>query len=332
LLFIAHRKEEAEVRSFSFALSVARCHAAISVVNSLATGFGGAIGVGIPCKVKAELISIDSEPSWKKGGERNIIFIESEVEDAHNLLRTCAIDAMNSLGFKLDRGKAISLLVDSSIPPAVGLKSSSALSVAVVSAISKLVARGDRRRLGLSKSEILRLSCNASKKSGASITGALDDAAACFLGGLVLTDNRRMKILKHSRFDSKEFGTSVVIRIPIGEEKLTSSIDANEVYSSFRRESRKAFELALQGEIAEAMTLNSVIQCEALGYSFSPIELAMKEGASAVGVSGKGPAIAAICAGEKIARRVERAWLDDEQGDGNSLRVIRTRIVQPEKG
>ena len=292
---------------------VSRSHSAISVVNALATGRGSAIGIDIWCSVKVRFIS---QPIGKKGK----VIVDSPVRDHHHLIQKCVEHAEKSFKLLIPEGKALSLSISSDIPPAVGLKSSSAISVAAVEAMAKLSgSEADYK-------SILRASCKASKESGASLTGAYDDASACLLGGFVLTDNKRFRLLKHSRIPDS-LGRLVLLRVPSRQQRFTSSVDTS-AYSSFKPESMKAFEFARRGEIAQAMMLNSIIQCSALGYSFEPVSSAISAGASAAGVSGKGPAVFALCNSEKVADGIEGRWREETK---EHLRIIRTQIVQPER-
>ena len=58
---------------------------------------------------------------------------------------------------------------------------------------------------------MLDCSVEASLASGASITGALDDAAGCLLGGLNMTDNLGRKVISSRLFDKK---LKVLICVP----------------------------------------------------------------------------------------------------------------------
>lgn len=290
-------------------IAEATTHSAISVVNAIPTGRGATIGIDIPCRVTVGIRkNLDSK-----------IKIETDTRDPHNLVATCVRYTMKRLRVKLPRSSTIVVRVKSKIPPAVGLKSSSAVSVAVVKAVQELYSSK------LDTSSILKISSTASKDTRASLTGAYDDASAALLGGMVFTDNRRFKLLKHSRI-RKELGSNVAILVPNQKKKLTSSIESN-VFSQFRNESFRAFEFAFEGEIPQAMFLNSVVLCASLGYSIRPVVSAISEGATASGVTGKGPAIAALCDSSKVLHRVTKKWYEETR----NCRVILTKIVQPEK-
>jgi len=288
------------------------CHSAITVVNALTTGFGAAIGIDLRCEITA---SFSQSAVSKNPGK---IELKSEFEDKYGLIQTSVNRTLRLLHHTKSRD-GIVVSIKSDIPPAVGLKSSSALSVATVKAIAGLVGRK------LDDREILKQSCLASKHSGASITGAYDDASACLLGGFVLTYNPKFELIERRRVPT-ELGNIVVIRVPIGTVKFTGSIDARKTYSPFKAESAKAFEYAQQNEIYLAMMLNSIVQSTALGYPFELLGNAVNEGASCVGVSGKGPAMVAICRSNKIADRIESLW-----SPGKRIGIIRTKIVQPSK-
>lgn len=292
-------------------------HSAVSVVNALAAGKGGAIGIVLRCKITATLVSKKSFPNRLRGSG---VVISSGFRDHHDLIATCKRYTERFLKLAVPEDEAVSIRVESEIPPAVGLKSSSAISIASVRAISKLLSKR------LDSNSILKISCRASKDSGASITGAYDDAAACLLGGIALANNSKFKLLKHARVPTS-LGEFVVIRLPEKERKYTSSVDPK-VYSSFKKEGMKAFEYAKRGEVAQAMLLNSIIQCSALGYSLEPVSSAIDEGATAAGISGKGPAVAALCQSQALARSIEKRWREEAE---SPITILKTRIVQPER-
>ena len=92
-------------------------------------------------------------------------------------------------------------------------------------------------------------------------------------------------------------------------------------------ESLHAFDIALNGDTASAMLLNSIIQCAALRYSMGPVSSALVEGASAAGITGKGPAVAALCQNSSIVQKVKKKWLEDNK----NCVVLTTTVLQPTK-
>ncbi len=293
--------------------STATTHSAITVVSAFATGKGVTIGTDIPCIASAEL-----QPRGKGVSPLNV---RTKVSDTHHLITTCAKIAMRYQGVQLPDEISVSILVDSKIPMGVGLKSSSAVSVAVTKAIFELFSHDSVRPSSLQ--EILRSSCEASIRSGASLTGAFDDAAACLLGGLVFSDNLKFKLLRHQELDG-DYGTIVKILIPMKRKKLTSSVSLA-MYRGYREQSLDAVRFARRGLIVQGMLLNSIIHSVIHHYSMKPVVSSIAEGASASGISGKGPAVAAICPNDKIARRIERRWIEENQ----TCRVISASITKP---
>jgi shikimate kinase len=296
--------------------SSAVSNSAISILNAIGIGFGGAIGIDIQCKVRATL-------SPKKKDDREFLVVRTLTKDEHGLIPKCVSYVEYFLKVKLPNDNKLVVEVDSDIPVAVGLKSSSAISTAVVSSVSELLSGKE-----ISARDVLRLSCKASVDCGVSITGAYDDAISSLLGGMVLTNNRRFRVLKHADIPSN-LGSIAVVRVPRRMKVYTSSV-RTEMYSQFKKNSKDAFQLAKQGNIMGAMMLNSLVQCSTLGYTFEPIISAILGGATCAGVSGKGPAIACLCTTSKISRQIERRWIEDSKNP-DEIQVIRTNVVQPKE-
>jgi shikimate kinase len=288
-------------------------HSAITVVSAFPAGKGVTIGLDIPCEVTAQIRDQDN------GGSR--IQLAESLPDPHALVVTSARKAMACLGVRLQKRKSLSLKVKSSIPAAVGLKSSSAVSVAVTKVVFDLFHPASPTSSRTQK--ILRTSCEASIECGASLTGAFDDAAAGLLGGLVYSDNMKFKLLGHEPF-SDELGSMVKILVPIENKKLTSSLNLA-AYREHRDESLEAYHFARQGVIVQAMLLNSIIHSVIHHYSMQPVVSSIAEGASASGISGKGPSISAICRSKKVADRVEGRWLEENP----DCKVISANITKP---
>lgn len=283
-------------------------HSAFSVVNAIPAGKGVTIGIDIPCKVKATLLP--------KEDHENIV-VESGILDPHKLVVITVRYALSHLKSEIPKSIQLNLEIKSKIPTAVGLKSSSAVSAAIAKAVFGLFSKEQDFK------SILKVSCIASKDCGASLTGAYDDAAASLLGGLIFTDNSKFKLLKHAKVP-KVLGSKVAIMIPDNRKVLTSSVNAS-AYSNYRVESLNSFDYAREGRFTSAMMLNSIIQCAALKYSLEPVSTALAEGAIASGITGKGPAVVAVCRDSETIHRVKRRWLEDE-----NCSVIETTVLQPE--
>jgi shikimate kinase len=127
-------------------------------------------------------------------------------------------------------------------------------------------------------------------RAGVSITGAFDDACASFLGGICAADNSRHTMLHRTRAPEE---LRVVLHVPPTELRK-AKIDVLQL-RAFRAASRAVFEVARKGDYWKAMTLNGLIVAAALGLDPGPMRAALREGAMGAGISGTGPATAAVC-------------------------------------
>src|SRR4029077_12491491 len=98
--------------------------------------------------------------------------------------------------------------VVSAIPPARGLKSSSAVGVAVAQAVASAYGRSPAAET------CAAASAEVSRAIGLSATGAFDDALAAAEGGVVLTENTSRTVRARATLDTD---WSVVLWIPAGE-------------------------------------------------------------------------------------------------------------------
>ncbi|MGK2230291.1 MAG: shikimate kinase, partial [Methanobacteriota archaeon] len=190
------------------------------------------------------------------------------------------------------------------IPPESGLKSSSAAANATVLATLDALGETDT----LEPLETALVGVEAARDAGVTITGALDDATASALGGVVLTDNSSDELLHREPFDR-----SVAVYVPderapsastdVGRSKLVAPVV------------ERAFDMARDGDYADGMTTNGFAYCAALRRDASPAvdALAHAEGA---GLSGTGPSFAAIGDTEDI-QEVAKDW---KKLDGKVLR------------
>lgn len=244
-------------------------HGAVSIVNAIASGKGSALGISL--KVIAEV-------EMKKGIETKII---SQNTNDYSLVVSIINEIINRYSLPFSGAE---ITIHSEIPVGKGLKSSSAVGCAVA------LAACDSCGIEINDQAILDIVVQSSLDSGVSITGALDDSAACYFGGVVLTDNLSRKIIKHVEFNED---LNVVLYVP-DNESLTKNVDANslKLYSNIVNH---VFNMAINGSFLDAITLNGLIYSTALNYSFEPVRLAISHGALAAGLSGTGPSVAILC-------------------------------------
>ncbi len=265
---------------------------AISIVNAIAGGKGATASVCLTTAARVEMS--EGKGTWDAilNGERVEYNLPAEV------IRQTLIAS------KLDPRKYRGTIeVRSDIPMGVGLKSSSSASVAISLAVVDALGKDD-----INVDMVLACSARASLRSKVSITGALDDAASCLLGGVNMADNFRLKLVRSRRMRRK---LKVLIRVP-NQESRRESMDLVRV-KKLRGVCDSLFSMSLGGSYWEAMTLNGMVYSYLLGYPTWPALRAIEFGALGAGLSGTGPAVAAVFEPSKRsgADRLRRAWSND---------------------
>jgi shikimate kinase len=249
----------------------------VTIVNAMATGRGAALGIKLWTKARVTLTN--------QAG----IFIARNLTDPDENA-ALAEETVSQVFRKFRVNGRMGAIVEtwSNIPVAVGLKSSSAAGNSVALACVK--ALGKRT----SDLETVQLGVEASLTAGVTLTGAFDDACACYFGGVVITDNKHCKVLK--QFKPKD-RLHVLIHVPDGK-KYTHDIDPAPL-KNLRPLIQVAHQEALRGNYWNSLTLNGLIYSKAFGYDITATREALDSGAIAAGLTGKGPAVAAIVPNSK---------------------------------
>jgi shikimate kinase len=237
---------------------------AATIVNAIPTGKGAAYGITLETDVEVQI-------SDGNGGT-NLL----GPSEGYALVDGCLRRVLQMAG-KAEAEARVRIVSD--IPISRGLKSSSAVSNAVVMA----TARAAPVQLG--DDEILRIGVDESLRAGVTVTGAFDDSAACFLGGVAITDNLERRIIKRGRIDG-----SLTVLVHIPEKRISKSSIKDLDLSDSRQEFEEAFSCALAGEYARAIEINSRACAKAFGLSEEVAQAARDAGAVAAGISGTGPA------------------------------------------
>jgi len=250
---------------------------AATILNAVATWKGAAFGIDLKTCSEVEL--------------NNSSDILGDVPGMDTrLIELCVRLVQERLGYSY--GAIVRTY--SEIPVAGGLKSSSTAANATV------LATLDALQEEMDLVEAAKIGVAAAMEVGVTITGALDDALASMLGGVVVTDNRSMLLLKR-----EEFSHHVMLLVP---ERKLFSIDTNVLRSRLIAPVADViYELAMRGDFCRAMTLNGLAYCAALGLPTEPMLLALEAGAEGVSLSGTGPAYAAIIDEDKMDG-LEAAW------------------------
>jgi len=254
-------------------IGTARTTAAITIVNGLPTGFGCALGVALPVRARVVL-----EPA-PAGQEPSLRFSRGAATPVVRETLRLAIDRYAAGGpWNAD------LHLRSEIPPARGLKSSSAVATAVALATARAAGREPPDL------EIARLAAGAARTSGISATGAFDDAIAGLRSGFCLANNRTDELVRHGPVDPR---WRVSLLVPGGRH--LPSPEWKRAFERRAADSTRAVDAALEGRWWEAMAINSELVEEVVGYAYATLRADLaSRGALGSGVSGLGPAFAAI--------------------------------------
>ena len=256
---------------------VARSSGAITFVNALGTGVGSAAGVSMPVEATVEL-----------DATRGSSTVELPLDSDSPLVRATVAAALGA--WAPNRSFAAAIRVRSEIPPARGLKSSSAVSGAVARAVAAAL------RILVTNEEVARLSADVSQSIGLSATGAFDDALATLEPGIHVTDNSARRRIRSDTIDPS---WQVVLWIP-RQLHLPSPV-YREQFHRLREQAAAAERAARRGAALDAMAANTRVVEQAVGYDYGTIREELRShGALGSGVSGLGPALAIITPPERI--------------------------------
>ena len=278
---------------------VASACGSATVVNAIASGKGAAFAVDLRVRAEVELT---------KKPRKIIGRIADDPKESTKLIEICVKKVLKHL--KLDKVYGAKVTTRSQVPIAVGLSSSSAAANAAVLATFAAVGKKPRAM------DALNLGVDAAMEAGVTITGAFDDASASSLGGGVVTDNFKRKILKRFEVDPK---LRVLIHVP-PKKLYTGKIDAKKV-KKLANFVNVAHKLALSGDVLSALTMNGLIYSRALGHDPVIAIEALDAGAIAAGLTGKGPAVVAIVEPKNLID-VKKVW---------SKRAGKVIITKPSK-
>ncbi len=256
----------------------ARSTAAITIVNAIPTGIGCALGIdlGVRARVVLRRAQAGAEPvlAFSRGAGTPV------VREALRL----AIDRYAEGG-----PWSADVTLRSEIPPARGLKSSSAVATATAWATARAAGKEPPAV------EIARLAAGAGRTAGVSATGAMDDALASVTPGFCVTDNRSGTVVRQGPSDPR---WKVALLIPA--RKHAPSPTWQEAFEREADAGRRAADRSIAGDWWAAMSANTELVERTMGYSYAPLrEEALRRGALGSGVSGLGPVLAAVCEADR---------------------------------
>jgi len=193
----------------------------------------------------------------------------------------------------------IGLKIFSNVPAGVGLKTSSAVGVALNGAL------GEAWDLDLTPAELVRISTDAAKAAGVTQAGSLDDTWCSVLGGIVMTDERESQLLE--RWPAPD-DVEVVIFVPRLHRHRVHDLDRRALLSPHSAQFERLFaSLSETQNVFDVMSRAAYITAKAFGYRRDLLDLALTAGASGVAISGKGPAVAAVVEAKRVDQ-VASSW------------------------
>lgn len=260
-------------------------YGAATIVNAIATGKGVAFGLDLKTVAR---VNLTREAGVIKGK------IISEPDEDTKLIKAAIQIVLKHFGVEKKFGAYVE--TESNIPIAKGLKSSSVAANALI--LAATAALGKK----LDDKTILNLSVEAAFKAKTTITGAFDDTCASYYGDIVITNNLKRKVI---RKDEIRKNYHVLIHIP-PEKVYTVKSNVEKMYL-IAPYVELAFKEALKRNYWKALTLNGILYSTVLGYNQEIVFEALKVGAVAAGLSGKGPAVVAVV-DKKNRGKVLDAW------------------------
>jgi shikimate kinase len=273
---------------------------AVSIVNAVACGKGASVAVRLPTRAKVEVS--ERRGGWHAAMDGRPVRPALAAQSARTAIRLLGHDPGRYSG---------SVQTSSSIPTGVGLKTSSSASVAIILAV--LSAFGEKTYRDL---DILRCSASSSLAAGVSVTGAIDDAASCLRGGVNFADNSTGRVMAPSRLGRS---LPVLIKVPQGRSQRASV--TSRYVRRFRSVAESIFSTGRRGGIWKAMTLNGLLYSSIYGYPPLPAIQALEAGALGAGLSGTGPAVAAVFDNKRNLEALAGDWREP------GARLIRTETT-----
>ena len=241
-------------------------HGAVSIVSAIATGNGATLGIDTFVKTRLKV----------KDGRG--IHITSDNRTISSRLINKVIE--NIIPKKQLEKVRLELDFQSNIPTGYGLKSSSAISTAVSLVCSKAFKKK------LTDNEILKIGIESSIQTNVSITGAYDDACACYYGGFNVTNNYKRDLVFRNVAPNN---LQAIIFLPKSRKRGNVK-----KLKDFKPAFKKAWELAKNHDYWNASILNGIATSSILNSNPKLLFQLIKKGAVSATISGNGPSIVAI--------------------------------------
>ncbi len=246
---------------------------AVTILNATATGIGASLATDLGITATWEW---QAEPGLRFHNDTGAD--DSLAQAVHQQL-AARLDGVVPGGAEVStRGGA---------QPARGLKTSSSAAAAMV--LAGLHAANQAP----SHNEVIALAIDAAVQAGVTLTGAYDDQVATVLGGCHLTLNPARRILQPLPIQPWH----VAVWMP--DEHIAKDLVKNLDVRPAMAGARRVVLLAQAGDLPGAMTENGrtfhrLYEAAGLPVTDEPTQVALDAGALGAGLSGTGPAVAAL--------------------------------------
>ncbi|MCI4362954.1 MAG: shikimate kinase [Thermoplasmata archaeon] len=275
---------------------------AVSFVNAMLCGQGCAAGISLGAEAE---LSLEESP-------RTTPTIRISAGSDTPLVRAALGSALRR--FAPETPFSAELSLRSNIPPARGLKSSSA----VASAIFRATENALRTPKPASSEELAGCVADVGLAVGLSATGGFDDALAGLESGVVVTENVERRLLSRTVTPPE---WELLLWVPRDQHLPAPELRAE--LAKYVNEGKEAIRLARDGRFLEAMERNTRAVERALGVDHRPLHAELRRrGALGSGLSGLGPSLAVVVQSDR--RRTVRAGLPTSGGE-----LLNTSFVAP---
>ncbi len=274
-------------------MTIIKSGSAITILNAIKSDKGAAIGVH--ADIGIEIINSDSLEYITDTDDRLLKQCVELFDKKYNLNTRCKIRSF------------------SSIPASRGMKTSSSISSSLIAALAEY------HSINMYNDEIIALGAQASVDAGVSITGAIDDAYAAFLGGVSYTNTAKRSLISHSKIPDYLIDKHVIMMIPVGKNEKKDILE--KLDNIDRSLTDKAIESMEHTDIISAMRLNTMAYAPFLLEKPDIIDEIYSDLGLEIYLNGAGPSLFGIVSDNKIVSISERI-----KNSYNEFELVKTKF------
>jgi len=255
-----------------------RLGGAVTVLNGIALGKGSAIGTKLQHTIRLST--------------SDMLDLVPNQENNDTLLKACLQLIEDKYDLSIDN---IRIETDLDFPPAKGMKTSSIVSTGVIAGLNQMF------NLEMTINQIISSGATASINQGVSITGAIDDAYATYLGGFYVTDNLKQEVLAKHLLDVNRAVLFLIPNSSNPKSTIQTEFDYIDQYIL-----KQAYQAALDGNWQEAIRKNSRVYGQYYLDDVDIINEIEDHTRGTTGLNGAGPSCFIICDHENINHNTQQ--------------------------